>query len=72
MRLIKQKCEREATYPPLLEIPQFEKLMGKIPKDWHGFALCKLYGKRHTAQPKKKKKGRKPMVSVMKKVCIRK
>lgn len=56
MRLIKQECEREATYPPLLEIPQFEKLMGKIPKDWHGFALCKLYGKRHTAQQKKKKK----------------
>jgi len=56
VRLIKQEWEREAAYPLLLEIAEFEKLMCKIARVWHGFALCKLYGKRHTAQSKQQEK----------------
>lgn len=71
MRLIKRGCEREAIYPPLLEIPEFEKLMCKIPRVWRGIALCKLDRKKHSAQPNQKNhKGRKPIVSVMQRYVL--
>lgn len=43
---IKQERDRETTCSLLLEITEFQKVLCKIPKVWHGCAVWKPHGEK--------------------------